>query len=1132
MIDHLAGRPSPSWKRTQARLLHPYLGLSPNANRNAQVFLVIFFWAWRLALGNANAPRILWLRKINRYLKRFTPWQIIVSVLTTMYAARNIDKILGLGAPEPLARLYSPSYYRATWIVTGLDAGFATAMSIRPKWLKDFCSILFSVYYIIYATEADEKLRRFRAVPTVEMLRVTWEKTTNPYLRIAGYRPSLTLRRKFLLPRPARSAYDRPITVHIFFAPALPQLAHATDLILDFPGGGFIAMTPEHHEDRLRLWAIRTGLPVLAVDYGKAPEYPYPFAIDECFDLYRLLVETNGKCVGMSGQKLNIIMSGDSAGATIAVGTMVRILEHNQFLTPSTSASATTSASTSPSVSPSTSMSAPMPHPNPNPQTLPHPRAIVLNYAALDFNFTSWMSPAHLAVLRSEQSSGNLPGLRELASQKDHLQHVSPLSMVGDGKSKKGKGKAVVKGRKRASSATERLKRHTSWRDIIRDFAGGQTQGQGEGEGEGERKRGQTEPQPRTQSSMSAPNTISKANAERKAPARPLLRTRHSESTSSLSKRVQRRSSVKSFTEPDSGFYYADEDTASDDSEAEANEEDEGYAEGSSASASASSSAGPQTGRTRARTAPASSHARREEDRPLAERVRYVYSGTSTLKPTASTLEQRQEELEAAVAAADVRAAGKGKGKEPMRGEEYRGGKSRASEPIGTRLTMTSRTGFFQDRIISPSMMRAMAIMYIGPHRNPDFATDYRISPILTPHHLLAQFPPLLMQCGEKDPFVDDTVIFAGRVREAKRARKVELDMKLGGKSARFGEGLRMTPAGGAGGAGGATAAVDGDRAKMIAERDRLARETEDDWVQMVIFEDWSHGYLQMMALMDEAREVTEDLADWIVDAFGRLGAEPTAPQAPPSESLVDAATVPEPMDTPASTTDKRTRRNTPPLVNSPRPIAGDSPTATRAANGTTPQLVKGYLDVDPESGGDETLSPSESSTETETVPVAPHMEDSPSPFASETEGDGEDSAITFVPKTKRRQSSTGSAGSTGASVGGGTPVARPGSGHGTARRTSDEGTALRLQAHAHAHAHGLHTALDGVRQDLEQNGQEVAESSDENGTAKGNGSPKEKTADTGAGSSGSTPRGKPGTRISETELMRRRRLLDAHVFE
>ena len=94
---------------------------------------------------------------------------------------------------------YSPSFYRATWIITGLDAGFATAMSIRPKWLRDICSIIFSVYYIIHANYADEKvglgnwiqvlnvhplsqLRRFRAVPTVEMLRATWEKTSHPFV--------------------------------------------------------------------------------------------------------------------------------------------------------------------------------------------------------------------------------------------------------------------------------------------------------------------------------------------------------------------------------------------------------------------------------------------------------------------------------------------------------------------------------------------------------------------------------------------------------------------------------------------------------------------------------------------------------------------------------------------------------------------------------------------------------------------------------------------------------------------------------------------------------------------------------------------------------------------------------------
>lgn len=42
---------------------------------------------------------------------------------------------------------------------------------------------------------------------------------------------------------------------------------------------------------------------------------PYPFAIDECFDIYRVLVESAGKIIGMSGvhSKFSVIFSGDSA---------------------------------------------------------------------------------------------------------------------------------------------------------------------------------------------------------------------------------------------------------------------------------------------------------------------------------------------------------------------------------------------------------------------------------------------------------------------------------------------------------------------------------------------------------------------------------------------------------------------------------------------------------------------------------------------------------------------------------------------------------------------------------------------------------------------------------------------------
>jgi acetyl esterase/lipase len=40
---------------------------------------------------------------------------------------------------------------------------------------------------------------------------------------------------------------------------------------------------------------------------------PYPFAVEEVFDAYRIIVESKGKAVGVSGEDLNIVLSGDSA---------------------------------------------------------------------------------------------------------------------------------------------------------------------------------------------------------------------------------------------------------------------------------------------------------------------------------------------------------------------------------------------------------------------------------------------------------------------------------------------------------------------------------------------------------------------------------------------------------------------------------------------------------------------------------------------------------------------------------------------------------------------------------------------------------------------------------------------------
>lgn len=121
----------------------------------------------------------------------------------------------------------------------------------------------------------------------------------------------MPVKRKLLIPR-LKSSYA-PTAAYLFFGLPEDQLCNATELILDFPGGGFVAQNPEHHEERLRIWAQVTRRPVLSIDYGKAPECsstivfcmrklslffldPYPYAIDEAYDVYKTLINS-GMCL-------------------------------------------------------------------------------------------------------------------------------------------------------------------------------------------------------------------------------------------------------------------------------------------------------------------------------------------------------------------------------------------------------------------------------------------------------------------------------------------------------------------------------------------------------------------------------------------------------------------------------------------------------------------------------------------------------------------------------------------------------------------------------------------------------------------------------------------------------------------
>ncbi|KAI0503192.1 alpha/beta-hydrolase [Xylaria bambusicola] len=539
MIDHVLGKPSAK-------------------SRRLQVLAVLTFWSAYLYRGNRHGPPIVrLLSKLSS--KKLTAWQIVVCTMMYLYAARNFSTLVGLASPEPMANMYDAAYFRATWVLTALDAGFWTAMKIRKKWLRDIASMVFSIYYLVAAEKADEKVRKVRGTLTVDHLRVSWNKGKTPYLGALQnlMRPRFTRwpPRAIRIPRPNTSDYKEPISGWIYYDGPISDLEHINKVILDIPGGGFVAMDPRCNDDKLFAWAGKTGLPVLSLDYKKAPEYPYPYALNECFDVYTTLVKSRGRCIGMSGREIpKIVVTGDSAGGNLATAMTLMIIE-----------TATNKRRTGLVQ-----------------EDLPVPAGLVLMYPALDMNIGNWMSDEQMALIKDR---------RMRVTNKDYLK------------------------RKRMQ---------------YNDLVGTPHQSDDEDE-------------------FPFPNAATSKTSDGETQDQ-ALQTAH----------------------------------------------------------------------------PEFSHA-----------SPHIWSKSKPATPV------------------------------PRRESQSM---SHHSEPMRTRLAMASMISYFNDRIITPEMMRAMIILYIGPHNRPDFSQDYLLSPILAPDALLQQFPKTYFLTGERDPLVDDTVIFAGRLRRIKHA--------------------------------------------------------------------------------------------------------------------------------------------------------------------------------------------------------------------------------------------------------------------------------------------------------------------------------------------------------------------------
>lgn len=567
---------------------------------------------------------------------KLTPWQTVVMTMTFLYAGRNFSTLVGLASPEPLSNMYSATYFRATWVLTALDAGFWTAMKINSKWLRDLASVIFSVFYLFAAEKADEKVRKVRGNLTVDHLRVSWNKGTTPYLSffqgLMRPRYSRWPPRAIRIPRPSNSDYKDPVSGWLYFDGPLTELEHHNKVVLDLPGGGFVAMDPRCNDDRLLSWSAKLGLPILSLDYKKAPEHPYPYALNECYDVYATLIKTRGRCIGMSGKETpRVVVTGDSAGGNLATSMTLMIIEAGLFPTSRFQGQS----------------------------GLPVPDAVILFYPGLDMNIGNWMSDEQMALIKDRSMRATNKAIARRKSMQYNNLVGTPHHSDDEDESPK---------------MTLAVPEDTQTKDATPE--------------------GSRTPQPEYAHAL--PTSWSKTHAPSE-PASPIATNKDA----------------------------------------------------------------PQT-------------------------------------------------------------------QQPLRSASHH------AQPLRTRLAMSSMISYFNDRILTPEMMRAMIIIYIGPHNRPDFSQDYLLSPILAPDMLLARFPKTYFLTGERDPLVDDTVIFAGRLRRV--------------KAAMFASG--------------------GQRTTYIESDARAEGFDDRDVAEVVLLPGTSHGFMQFPSIYPPAWKLIDRSARWIEQAF------------------------------------------------------------------------------------------------------------------------------------------------------------------------------------------------------------------------------------------------------------------------
>jgi acetyl esterase/lipase len=98
-----------------------------------------------------------------------------------------------------------------------------------------------------------------------------------------------------------------------------PKQGQSKDVILYLHGGGYLYCSINTHRGLASLIVEHTQMPVLIINYRRAPENKYPAALEDALSSYEWLLTTK------SYPPNNIIIGGDSAGGGLAMAALLKL---------------------------------------------------------------------------------------------------------------------------------------------------------------------------------------------------------------------------------------------------------------------------------------------------------------------------------------------------------------------------------------------------------------------------------------------------------------------------------------------------------------------------------------------------------------------------------------------------------------------------------------------------------------------------------------------------------------------------------------------------------------------------------------------------------------------------------------